>query len=61
MLINDLLDLLTVSRIVDKTVLINKHHSGLKRNTGETEFPNAGNIVDFPFFHPPTDQITGQP
>jgi hypothetical protein len=41
MLINDLLYLLAISRIVDKAVLINKHHSGLLRDTGETEFINV--------------------
>ena len=41
MLINDLLYLLTVSRIVDETVFINKHHSRLMCVTGDTEFVNG--------------------
>lgn len=57
MLINDLLYFLAISRIVDKAVLINKHHSGLLRDTGETEFINVGNVVDFLFFTPDLPDI----
>ena len=41
MLINDLLNVLTVSGVVNETVLINKHHAGLVGVTSGCEFFNG--------------------
>lgn len=52
MLINDLLYMLTVGWIMDKTVFINKHHRRLVCITSDVEFVNGFDVVDFPFFTP---------
>lgn len=49
MLINDLLNVLTVSGVVNETVLINKHHAGLVGVTSGCEFFNGVCIVDVSF------------
>ncbi len=52
MLINDLLNVLTVSGVVNETVLINKHHAGLVGVTSGCEFFNGVCIVDVSLSNP---------
>ena len=59
MLINDLLNVLTVGWIVNETVLINKHHAGLVCFTSGFEFVNGVCIVDVSLSYPSACQIPG--
>ncbi len=52
MLINDLLNVLTVSGVVNETVLINKHHARLVNVTSGCEFFNGVRIVDVSLSYP---------
>ncbi|MNY61867.1 hypothetical protein D3C86_1986040 [compost metagenome] len=59
MLINDLLNVLTVGWIVNETVLINKHHAWLVSFTSGCKFGNIMYIIDVSFFDPSTCKIPG--
>ena len=59
MLINDLLNVLTVGWIVNETVLINKHHAGLVCFTSGCKLVNIVYIIDVSFFDPSTRKIPG--
>ena len=52
MLINDLLNVLTVGWIVNETVLINKHHAWFEFVTSGCEFFNGVCIVDVSLSYP---------